>query len=145
MSGAITEASDGQRAAMGEIDRLISSVRLGRLTERSDVNVASGPFKEVLSNINELMDAILLPIGEGNRILDQVAHGKINELVTVTYQGDHEKMRQNVNNIALVLQRFQAEIAKLIDYSNQGQLGKRGRPAPSRVATAISSKGSTKR
>ena len=46
--------------------------------------MATGDFKEVLSNINELMDVILLPIGEGNRILDQVAHGKISELITET-------------------------------------------------------------
>ena len=126
MNDAIAEGSEGQRAALGEINRLIAAVRMGRLTERSDINLAIGPFKDILPSINELMDAILLPIGEGNRILDQVAHGKINELVTATYHGDHEKMRQNVNNIALVLQRFQAELAKLIDYSNQGQLGKRG-------------------
>ncbi|HLN23627.1 MAG TPA: hypothetical protein VK558_06560, partial [Patescibacteria group bacterium] len=117
---------DPQRAAMDEISRLIKAVKQGRLTDRADASLATGDFKDVLSNINELLDAILLPIGEGNRILDQVAHGKIDELITETYHGDHEKMKQNVNNIALVLQRFQAELAKLIDYSNQGRLEKRG-------------------
>ncbi len=126
----MTEATDAgidpQRAAMDEITRLIRSVRQGRLTERANASVASGDFKEVLSNVNELMDVILLPIGEGNRILDQVAHGKVNELIIETYQGDHEKMKQNVNGIALVLQRFQAELTKLIDYSHKGQLEQRG-------------------
>ena len=56
-----------------------------------------------------MLDAILLPIGEGNRILDQIAKGKIDELIAQTYQGDHEKMKQNVNGIALVLQKFKAE------------------------------------
>jgi methyl-accepting chemotaxis protein len=117
---------DSQRAAMDEIGRLIRSVKQGHLTERADANAATGDFREVLSNINELMDVILLPIGEGNRILDQVAHGKVGELITETYQGDHEKMKQNVNSIALVLQRFEAELTKLIDYSHKGQLEKRG-------------------
>ena len=66
------------------------------------------------------------PIGEGNRILDQIAHGKIDELIAQTYRGDHEKMKQNVNGIAVVLQKFQAELAKLTEYSRQGQLEKRG-------------------
>jgi methyl-accepting chemotaxis protein len=61
---------------MNEINRLIRSVRQGRLTERADYNAATGGFKEVLYSINELMNVILLPIGEGNRIFDQVAHGK---------------------------------------------------------------------
>jgi methyl-accepting chemotaxis protein len=73
-----------------------------------------------------MLDAILLPIGEGNRILAQVAAGKVEELIAQTYEGDHEKMKQSVNNIALVMQRFQAELSRLIEYSKQGQLEKRG-------------------
>jgi methyl-accepting chemotaxis protein len=129
MSEVTATGNDPQRAAMAEISRLIKSVKQGRLTERADAEVATGDFKEVLSNINELLDVVLLPIGEGNRILDQVAHGKVSELITETYQGDHEKMKQNVNSIALVLQRFEAELAKLIDYSHKGQLEKRGEAA----------------
>lgn len=129
MSETMATGIDSQRAAMDEIGRLIRSVKQGRLTERANASVATGDFKEVLSNINELLDVILLPIGEGNRILDQVAHGKVNELITETYQGDHERMKQNVNGIALVLQRFEAELAKLIEYSHKGQLEKRGDPA----------------
>jgi methyl-accepting chemotaxis protein len=126
MSEATTIGNDPQRAAMEEIGRLIKSVKQGRLTDRANASVSTGDFKEVLSNINELLDVILLPIGEGNRILDQVAHGKVTELITETYQGDHEKMKQNVNGIALVLQRFEAELGKLIEYSHKGQLEKRG-------------------
>ena len=120
MSETATTGVDAQRAAMDEIARLIKSVRQGRLTDRANAGVATGDFKEVLSNINELLDVILLPIGEGNRILDQVAHGKVSELITETYQGDHEKMKQNVNNIALVLQRFQAELARLLELQSKG-------------------------
>ena len=82
-----------------------------------------------------MLDAILLPIGEGNRILDQIAKGKIDELIAQTYQGDHEKMKQNVNGMALVLQKFQAEFAKLTEYSRQGQLGqaRRRRRFPGRL------------
>ena len=46
-----------------------------------------------------MLDAILLPIGEGNRILAQISSGKIDELIAQTYKGDHEKMKQAVNNV----------------------------------------------
>ncbi len=49
-----------------------------------------------------MLDAILLPIGEGNRILAQISNGKIDELIAQTYKGDHEKMKQAVNNVAAV-------------------------------------------
>jgi methyl-accepting chemotaxis protein len=124
MDGDTATSMDSQRAGMDEIGRLIKSVKQGHLAERANINAASGDFREVLVNINELLDVVLLPIGEGNRILDQVAHGKVTELITETYQGDHEKMKQNVNGTALVPQRFQAElsgnVAELIAKTYEG-------------------------
>ena len=75
-----------------------------------------------------LDDAILLPIGEGNRVLAQISAGKIDELITQTYRGDHEKMKQAVNNVAVVLQGLQKEFARLTDASREGQLSERGKP-----------------
>ena len=36
----------------------------------------------------------------------QIVSGKIDELIAQTYKGDHEKMKQAVNNVAVVLQGF---------------------------------------
>src|SRR5208337_2635902 len=57
----------------------------------------------------------------------QISNGKIDELIAQTYKGDHEKMKQAVNNIAGVLQGLQKELARLTDASNAGQLSERGR------------------
>ena len=54
--------------------------------------------------MNAMLDAILLPIGEGNRILAQISNGKIDELIAQAYKGDHEKMKQAINNVGVVLQ-----------------------------------------
>ena len=52
-----------------------------------------------------MLDAILLPIGEGNRILAQISAGKIDELIAQTYKGDHEKMKVAVNSVATCCRR----------------------------------------
>jgi methyl-accepting chemotaxis protein len=114
------------RSELQEIRRLTQAIMGGSLTSRSDINAATGDARDLLSAVNELLDAALLPIGEGNRILDQIAHGKVDELIVQTYKGDHDRMKQNVNGVAIVMQRFQAEIAKLTEFSRQGQLEKRG-------------------
>ena len=67
-----------------------------------------------------MLDAILLPIGEGNRILGQIANGKIDELIAQTYEGDHERMKQTVNNIAIVMQSLQTEMARLTEPRKKG-------------------------
>ncbi len=88
----------------------------------------------MVQGINEMLDAILLPIGEGNRILGQISAGKIDELIAQTYQGDHEKMKLAVNNVALVLQGLQKELVRLTEASREGQLSERGTPDQCRGA-----------
>ena len=111
-----------------EIMRLVDASKEGRLTERGRVDQFDGVYREIVQGINEMLDAILLPIGEGNRVLGQISSGKIDELIAQTYRGDHEKMKQAVNNVAVVLQGLQKELARLIEASKDGQLSERGKP-----------------
>ena len=74
-----------------------------------------------MRGVNAMLDAILLPIGEGNRILAQISNGKIDELIAHTYKGDHEKMKQAVNNVGTVVQGLQKELTRLTDASKDGQ------------------------
>jgi methyl-accepting chemotaxis protein len=111
-----------------EIARLVEASRQGRLGERGRLDQFQGVQRDMLRGINDMLDAILLPIGEGNRILAQISSGKIDELIAQTYQGDHEKMKQAVNNVAVVMQVLQKELARLIEASKEGQLSERGKP-----------------
>ena len=86
----------------------------------AETRISSGSSREMVQGINDMLDAILLPIGEGNRILAQISNGKIDELIAQTYKGDHEKMKQAVNNVGLVLQGLQKELARLTDASKDG-------------------------
>ena len=96
--------------------------------------------------MNAMLDAILLPIGEGNRILAQISAGKIDELIAQTYKGDHEKMKQAVNNVGIVLQGLQKEMARLTEASKDGQLTRtRQRRTSSRAHTPTSCAASTTR
>ena len=111
-----------------EIARLVEASRQGHLEERGRANQFEGVHREMLEGINDMLDAILLPIGEGNRILAQISAGKIDELIAQTYKGDHEKMKLAVNNVAVVLQGLQKELARLTEASREGQLSERGKP-----------------
>jgi methyl-accepting chemotaxis protein len=132
-----TPAADVEMQRMSqEILRLVEASREGRLDERGRMDQFSGPYREVLGGINEMLDAILLPIGEGNRILAQISNGKIDELIAHTYKGDHEKMKLAVNNVGTVVQGLQKELMRLTDASREGQLTERGKPEQFRGAYA---------
>ena len=86
------------------------------------------PMPSIVRGVNEMLDAILLPIGEGNRILAQISDGKIDELIAQTYKGDHEKMKLAVNNVAEVLQTLEKMLARLTDAAKDGQLPSAANP-----------------
>ena len=119
-----------------EIQRLVEASRAGRLSERGRVNQFEGNDRKLVEGVNTMLDAILLPIGEGNRILAQISAGKIDELITETYSGDHENMKQAVNTVAVVLQGLQKELGRLTEASREGQLAERGKPDQFRGAYA---------
>jgi methyl-accepting chemotaxis protein len=136
-AGSASKAEDAEtRQVSQEILRLVEASRQGRLEERGKVDQFQGTHREMVQGINEMLDAILLPIGEGNRILAQISDGKIDELISQTYKGDHEKMKLAVNNVGAVVQSLQKELMRLTDASKEGQLSERGKPDQFRGAYA---------
>ncbi|WP_347985823.1 methyl-accepting chemotaxis protein [Methylomonas sp. AM2-LC] len=117
-----------QQSLNRELQRLTVASRDGQLSERGKPELFKGGYGEIVSGVNQMLDAILLPIGEGNRILAQISNGKIDELIAQTYQGDHEKMKLAVNNVATTLQGLQNELQRLTVASREGQLAERGKP-----------------
>jgi methyl-accepting chemotaxis protein len=111
-----------------ELARLIEASKEGQLSDRGKPEQFQGAFAEIVRGVNTMLDAILLPIGEGNRILAQISAGKIDELITQTYKGDHEKMKVAVNNVAEVLQNLQKMLIRLTDAAKEGRLSERGHP-----------------
>jgi methyl-accepting chemotaxis protein len=118
---------DNIRSLVTETGLLIKASEEGKLATRADASKHQGDYRKIVAGVNEMLDAILLPIGEGNRILAQVSTGKIDELIAQTYQGDHEKMKQAVNNVALVMQGLQKELGRLTQASHDGKLSERGK------------------
>ena len=111
-----------------ELLRLTEASREGQLSERGRPDQFRGAYADIVSGVNAMLDAILLPIGEGNRILSQISAGKIDELIAQTYKGDHEKMKLAVNNVGTVVQSLQRELLRLTDAAKDGKLAERGNP-----------------
>ncbi len=130
------ETHEKDELLQDEILRLVRASQEGRLDERGKVENFDGPSRGIIEGINAMLDAILLPIGEGNRILAQISDGKVDELIAQTYRGDHEKMKQAVNNVAVVIQELQSELRRLTTASRDGQLSERGKPDQFRGAYA---------
>ncbi len=111
-----------------EMLRMSDFAKEGQLSERANPDQFKGSYAEIVKGVNTTLDAILVPTMESNRILVQISNGKTDELVAQNYKGDHEKTKQAVNNIAMVVQSLQKELARLTEASKEGQLSDRGKP-----------------
>ncbi|MGQ4828051.1 hypothetical protein, partial [Enterococcus faecalis] len=67
------------RAITGEIGRLIDASTAGQLAERGDQARFVGDFGKLVSGINGMLDAILRPIAEGNRVIALASEGDLTQ------------------------------------------------------------------
>jgi methyl-accepting chemotaxis protein len=122
------EEDDDSALVLQEIMRLVDAAKEGRLTERGKATLFNGTNREIIQGVNEVLEAILVPLAESTRILAQVADGKVDELITKNYLGDHERMKQGINNIAVAVQLLQKEMLRMSDLAKEGQLSERAKP-----------------
>ena len=99
------------RAITGEIGQLIKASTMGELTRRGEAQRFSGDFAGLIQGINSMLDAILLPIAEGNRVLANVSGGDLREKVDIACEGDHQRMKNAINTLVDNLRTFAGQIS----------------------------------
>ena len=82
-----------------ELTELIQAGIEGNLSQRVDAGKFEGGNRMLFEGINRMLDAILLPIEEGNRVLRQIRGGNLRERVEIECKGDHQKMKDAVNGV----------------------------------------------
>ncbi|MGA3020005.1 MAG: methyl-accepting chemotaxis protein, partial [Bryobacteraceae bacterium] len=104
---------DAVTALVTETGVLIKASAEGKLATRGDATKHQGDFRKIVEGVNEMLDAILLPIGEGNRVLGLVRGGNLREKVEIACKGDHEKMKQAINGVHDWLSDLIAYVTKI--------------------------------
>jgi methyl-accepting chemotaxis protein len=103
---------DAIAALVTETGMLIKASAEGKLATRGDATKHQGDYRKIVEGVNEMLDAILLPIGEGNRVLALIRGGNLRERIEIACKGDHEKMKQAVNGVHDWLKDLIAYITK---------------------------------
>jgi methyl-accepting chemotaxis protein len=78
---------------------LVQAAIEGQLEVRADATKYEGIHRKLFEGINQLLDAMLLPIAEGNRVLKQIRGGDLRERMEIDCKGDHQKMKEAVNGV----------------------------------------------
>jgi methyl-accepting chemotaxis protein len=86
-----------QKKAQSEVERLIHAASIGQLSERVNSDQFEGFFKVLGTGINKMMDSMVTPLNEAQKVLIALAEGDLTLEMTGSYQGDFERMKTNLN------------------------------------------------
>ena len=87
------------RAITSEVQSLINAATRGDLKHRGDASRSQGDFANIVVGVNEMLDTILAPITEGNRVLDLISVGDLRTRFEMECAGDHQIMKLAVNGL----------------------------------------------
>ena len=104
---------DNINALVAETGVLIKASADGQLSKRADASKHQGEYRRIVEGVNQMLDEILLPIGEGNRVLSLIRGGNLREKVDIACKGDHAKMKDSINGVHAWLTDLVAFITKV--------------------------------
>ena len=119
-NGDFNEIKNNLNACIGAVNALVAETGVlikasaeGKLDTRADAGKHHGDYRKIVEGVNEMLDAILLPIGEGNRVLSLIRGGNLREKVDVACKGDHAKMKDAINGVHEWLSALVAYVTKV--------------------------------
>ncbi len=125
LSRNMNRAADTLQAIIGEAQALIAAGRDGRLSERGDAARFQGAYRELLSGMNALLDAVVEPVRAARAVLERVAERDLTVRVDGEYQGEHAAVAQALNTtLDQIEQAFASLSASIAQVTTAGtQIG----------------------
>ena len=91
---AIGEVNDQFRE---EFSRLSAAARDGQLSERGRAELFPGSYAGLVVGVNEILDAVVDPIGEATEVLGRLSEGDFTREMQGQYRGDHARIKESLN------------------------------------------------
>lgn len=85
-------------ALIKEAASLADSAVMGNLDTRGNENRFEGGYKEIIRGINRTMEAVVKPIREALRVMQEMAKGNLTVSMTGKYEGDYAKIKNDLNS-----------------------------------------------
>jgi len=112
-----------------EVQILIKSVTEGKLDVRGNGDSYTGSWGNLVTGINGLIDALVVPINLTAEYIERIGQGHIPPKITETYLGDFNEIKNNINNCIDVMDGLIKETSKITAAVQEGKLDLRGNPA----------------
>ncbi len=93
---------------------LIEDSKDGLLNNRGEVTKFNGAFRKLVQGINDMLDAVILPVKEGADVLSVMAKGDLTIRVKGEYKGDHQLIKKSINTLGDSLGKLITEVNEAV-------------------------------
>ncbi|MFO0583040.1 MAG: methyl-accepting chemotaxis protein [Anaeromyxobacter sp.] len=111
LNGCITAVN----ALLADVNLLAGAALEGKLSTRADATRHPGDFRRIVDGVNRTLDAVIAPVTDATRVLEQIAARDLRARVTGSYVGDHARIRDAVNATAGALHDALAQVAAAVE------------------------------
>ena len=109
----------------GEVSRIskVAGVE-GNLKARASADGAAGFWRDMINNINGLVDSIAVPVLEVGKVLKNISRGNLDESFQIPVSGDFKVMAETINRTIDNLNVFAGEVSRVAqEVGTEGRLG----------------------
>ncbi len=99
LSFAFNEEVETINELVEEAEKLIQANRRGDLHTRGNVEKFKGRWKEIIEGMNSILNSMVAPIDEADKILSALAESDFTSLMSGEYSGDYDRIKNNVNKV----------------------------------------------
>ena len=110
------------QAMVADTEMLSQAAVEGKLSTRADAEKHQGDYKKIVEGVNETLDAVVRPVQEASKVLEEMSRGNLEVSVTGDYQGDHAIIKNSLNTLISQLKRVIGEMSEILGEMSKGNL-----------------------
>lgn len=110
--GSVIEWSDvtQELLAQSDVEKIIQDASIGILDSRLNTDRYSGFIGNVASGMNEMLDAIVVPIGEVKRVVSDLSKGNLSSRMEGDFKGEFSELDSSLQVAMVKLEEIVGEI-----------------------------------
>lgn len=97
-----------------ELGKVIEDAKNGLLDNRGDEKKFEGVYRELIGGLNQTLDAVILPVQDGAKVLEIMTTGDFTPRVTADYKGQHRMIKDSINKLGDAISRILKEVTDAV-------------------------------
>lgn len=114
LSKSLQKMKDALDALINEAKQLTNYAVEGNLDRRGNAQKFQGGYQEIVTGVNNILDAVLKPIMDGADVLSQMSTGDLTVRVKADYKNDHKKIKDSINQLGESLETVIRDVTEAV-------------------------------